>query len=165
MRYTTHPSPLGELLIAGPERDVLGSLSVPGQKYAPAVGADWVRDDSAFRAATDQLDAYFAGELREFTLRYAVRASDFRTAVWAAIDRIPYGVTVTYGQLATMAGESPRAVRAAGGAVGRNPLTVVRPCHRIIGADGSLTGYAGGMERKRHLLTLEGVLRQGVLAR
>jgi methylated-DNA-[protein]-cysteine S-methyltransferase len=160
MLYTTHPSPLGDLLIAGPEPGVLGSISFPGQKYAPSIGADWRPDATAFTEATRQLDAYYAGELKEFTLSYAVAGSEFRMSVWEAIDRIPYGATVTYGELAAMAGAGPRAVRAVGGAVGRNPLTVVRPCHRIIGADGSLTGYAGGMERKRRLLSLEGVLQQ-----
>lgn len=159
MLYTKHPTPLGELMIAGPEPDVLAWVTAPGQKYEPAVGADWRRDDTAFPEATGQLDAYFAGELKEFTLRRAPRGSDFRLAVWDAIDRVPHGATVTYGELAAMAGQPPRAVRAVGGAVGRNPLSVVRPCHRIIGKDGSLTGYAGGLDRKIQLLTLEGVLR------
>ncbi|MDB1089202.1 methylated-DNA--[protein]-cysteine S-methyltransferase [Streptomyces sp. ACA25] len=156
--YTVHPSPLGELLIAGPEPGVLSSVHVPGQRYATGIGADWRRDDGAFTAATRQFDAYFGGELKEFDLRCAVSASGFRTRVWEALDRIPFGTTVTYGGLAVLAGVPAAAVRAVGGAVGRNPLTVVRPCHRVIGANGSLTGYAGGMERKRLLLTLEGVL-------
>jgi methylated-DNA-[protein]-cysteine S-methyltransferase len=164
MLYTTHPSPLGELLIAGARPGVLGSVSVPGQKYAPAVGPGWRRDDAAFTEAIRQLDAYFAGDLKEFTLRLGAGGSAFRMRVWEAIDRIPYGATVTYGELAAMAGTSPHAVRAVGGAVGRNPLTVIRPCHRIIGADGSLTGYAGGIDRKRRLLTLEGVLNQAELS-
>lgn len=158
MLYTVHPSPLGELLIAGPRPGVLASVSVPGQKYAPAVGPDWRREDAAFAEAARQLDAYFAGELKEFALTLDTRGSAFRTNVWEAIDRVPYGATVTYGELAAMAGAPPRAVRAVGGAVGRNPLAVIRPCHRIVGADGSLTGYAGGLERKRRLLTLEGAL-------
>ncbi|MGK5529994.1 methylated-DNA--[protein]-cysteine S-methyltransferase [Streptomyces sp. URMC 129] len=161
MLYTTHPSPLGDLLIAGPEPGTLASVTVPGQKGGATIGADWRRDDAAFTAATRQLDAYFAGELKEFAIPLAPRGSEFRIRIWAALDRVAYGSTVTYGQLAALAGLSPRAVRAVGGAVGANPLTVIRPCHRVIGADGSLTGYAGGLPRKRHLLTLEGVLPAG----
>lgn len=160
MLYTTHPSPLGELLISGPERGAVAAITVPGQKRALPVQPHWRRDDDAFGAVTEQLDAYFAGELREFDLTLATRGTDFRERVWAALDEIPYGSTVTYGALAAMAGVDPRAVRAVGGAVGSNPLTVVHPCHRVIGANGSLTGYAGGLDRKRQLLTLEGVLGQ-----
>ncbi|WP_059011297.1 methylated-DNA--[protein]-cysteine S-methyltransferase [Streptomyces specialis] len=158
MLYTTHPSPLGDLLVAGPEPGVLSYVTVPGQKGGVTAGIDWRRDDRAFAVATGQLDAYFAGELREFDLVLAPRGSAFRERIWAALDHIAYGSTVTYGRLAALAGVSPSAVRAVGGAVGANPLTVIRPCHRVIGADGSLTGYAGGLPRKRHLLTLEGVL-------
>ncbi|MFR9675607.1 methylated-DNA--[protein]-cysteine S-methyltransferase [Streptomyces sp. TR06-5] len=157
MLYTTHPSPLGELLLAGPEREVLALVSVPGQKGAPTVGPGWRRDDEAHRGAREQFDAYFAGELREFDLRHVTRGTAFRERVWAALDRIPYGTTATYGQVARMAGVDPRAARAVGGAVGANPLTVVHPCHRVVGADGSLTGFAGGLARKRTLLALEGV--------
>ncbi|WP_272893105.1 methylated-DNA--[protein]-cysteine S-methyltransferase [Streptomyces sp. JJ36] len=162
MLYTTHPSPLGELLLAGPERGALAFVSVPGQKGGATVGPDWRRDDAAFPAAAEQFDAYFAGGLAEFDLTPATRGTPFRERVWAALDEIPYGTTVTYGQLAAAAGLDRRAVRAVGGAVGANPLTVVHPCHRVVGADGSLTGYAGGLDRKRLLLTLEGVLPAGL---
>ncbi|WP_311203373.1 methylated-DNA--[protein]-cysteine S-methyltransferase [Streptomyces gossypii] len=160
MLYATHPSPLGELLVAGPEPGAVASITVPGQKRGATVQPDWRRDDGAFSAVAEQLDAYFAGDLKEFDLTLATRGTDFRERVWAALDEIPYGSTVTYGGLAAMAGLDPRAVRAVGGAVGSNPLTVVHPCHRVIGADGTLTGYAGGLDRKRQLLTLEGVLGQ-----
>ncbi|WP_031511258.1 methylated-DNA--[protein]-cysteine S-methyltransferase [Streptomyces megasporus] len=156
--YTVHPSPLGELLIAGPEPGALASITVPGQKGGARVLPDWRRDDAAFVEATRQLDAYFAGELKEFDLTLATRGSEFRERIWAALDRLPYGSTVTYGELTVMAGLEPRSVRAVGGAVGSNPLMVVRPCHRVVGANGSLTGYAGGLDRKRWLLALEGVL-------
>lgn len=156
--YTTHPSPLGELLLAGPEPGVLGSVSVPGQRGGAQVGPDWLRDDAGFAAAARQLDAYFAGELKEFSLPLATGGTPFRRQVWEALDRVGYGSTVSYGELAALAGVDPRAVRAVGGAVGANPLLVVRPCHRIVGANGSLTGYAGGVDRKRTLLTLEGAL-------
>lgn len=157
MLYTTHPSPLGDLLIAGPERDVLAWISMPGQKGGAGVAAGWRRDDEAFRAATEQLDAYFAGDLKDFDLAHATSGTEFRKRIWATLDEIPYGSTVTYGQLAEMAGVDRRAVRAVGGAVGSNPLTVVHPCHRVVGANGSLTGFAGGLDRKRVLLALEGV--------
>ncbi|WP_107401926.1 methylated-DNA--[protein]-cysteine S-methyltransferase [Streptomyces oceani] len=158
MLYTTHPSPLGELLLSGPEPGTLASVSMPEQKGGATVGGHWRRDDTAFGAAVDQFDAYFAGDLKEFDLRFATGGSPFREAVWAALDEIPYGSTVTYGRLAAMAGLDPRAVRAVGGAVGANPLAVVHPCHRVVGANGSLTGYAGGLDRKRRLLSLEGAL-------
>jgi methylated-DNA-[protein]-cysteine S-methyltransferase len=157
MLYTTHPSPLGELLLAGPEPGVLASVSVPGQKGGARVEPGWRRDPTAFAGPARQLDAYFAGELTEFTIPLAPRGSAFRERVWAALDRIAYGTTVSYGELAGMAGLPRRSVRAVGGAVGANPLTVIRPCHRVMGANGSLTGYAGGLDRKRRLLTLEGV--------
>ena len=158
MLYTTHPTPIGELLLAGPERGVLAWISMPGQKGGARVGADWRRDDEAFGDAQEQFDAYFAGDLKEFDLRHATCGTPFRERIWAALDDIPYGSTVTYGALAEMAGVDRRAVRAVGGAVGSNPLTVVHPCHRVVGANGTLTGFAGGLDRKRTLLTLEGVL-------
>jgi methylated-DNA-[protein]-cysteine S-methyltransferase len=158
MLYTTHPTPLGDLLIAGPERGVLAWISMPGQKGGATVGPDWRRDDDAFHETQEQFDAYFAGDLKEFDLTHATRGTAFRERIWAALDDIPYGSTVTYGQLAAMAGLDRRAVRAVGGAVGSNPLTVVHPCHRVIGASGALTGFAGGLDRKRTLLSLEGVL-------
>lgn len=158
MLYSTHPTPLGELLFAGPERGVLAWVSMPGQKGGATVGPGWVRDDDAHRDAQEQFDAYFAGNLKEFDLAHATRGTEFRERVWAALDDIPYGTTVTYTQLAEMAGVDRRAVRAVGGAVGANPLTVVHPCHRVVGVNGSLTGFAGGLPRKRTLLTLEGAL-------
>jgi methylated-DNA-[protein]-cysteine S-methyltransferase len=158
MLYTTHPTPLGELLLAGPERGVLAWISMPGQRGGASVGPDWSRDDDAYRDAQEQFDAYFAGDLKEFDLAHATRGTEFRMRIWAALGDIPYGATVTYGQLAEMAGVDRRAVRAVGGAVGSNPLTVVQPCHRVVGANGTLTGFAGGLDRKRTLLTLEGVL-------
>ncbi|RKN38296.1 methylated-DNA--[protein]-cysteine S-methyltransferase [Streptomyces hoynatensis] len=158
MLYTTHPSPLGELLIAGPRPDTLASVTVPGQRGGARIGPGWRRDDAAFARAAEQFDAYFAGELREFDLTLAAEGTPFRRRVWEQLDRIAYGTTVTYGALARLAGLPPASVRAVGGAVGANPLSVVRPCHRVLGANGSLTGYAGGLPRKRQLLTLEGAL-------
>ena len=120
---------------------------------------DGLREDPGpFRAAREQLDAYFAGELREFRLPLRAEGTEFRRRVWDAMDEVPYGTTVTYGLLAARIGAPRAAVRAVGGALGANPLLIVRPCHRVIGADGSLTGYAGGLDRKVRLLTLEGAL-------
>ena len=159
--FTTMDSPLGPLLLSG-VRDgdgpaALATVTAPGQKGALAEPAEgWVRDPVALAAAVEQLTAYFAGERTAFDLPLAPAGTEFRQRIWAALDEIPYGATVTYGQLALMAGVSPGAVRAVGGAVGANPLLVVRPCHRVMGASGALTGFAAGVERKRRLLDLEG---------
>ncbi|MFI1004205.1 methylated-DNA--[protein]-cysteine S-methyltransferase [Streptomyces galbus] len=157
--YATHvPSPLGPLLLtAGPD-GALTSLSVPGQRNGREMRADWHADPGPFREATEQLAAYFAGELKEFRLPLRAEGTAFRERVWAALDDVPYGATTSYGEIAARIGAPRAAVRAVGGAIGANPLLVLRPCHRVIGADGSLTGYAGGLERKVRLLTLEGCL-------
>ncbi|MFE1862967.1 methylated-DNA--[protein]-cysteine S-methyltransferase [Streptomyces anandii] len=158
--WTSLDSPLGPLLLtAGPD-GALTSLSVPGQKGGRTVQDGWRHDRGPFRAAEEQLGAYFAGELKEFDLPLSTDGTEFRRRVWAALTDIPYGATATYGEIAARAGASRAAVRAVGGAIGANPLLVLRPCHRVIGADGSLTGYAGGLERKIRLLGLEGVLPQ-----
>jgi len=158
--WTTLDSPLGQLLLTADESGALTSLSVPGQKggrSAGSVEAGWRADPGPFRAAEAQLAAYFAGELTNFQLELRSSGTEFRQRVWDALDSVPYGETTTYGRIAARIGASRAAVRAVGGAIGANPLLVVRPCHRVIGADGSLTGYAGGLDRKRHLLGLEGV--------
>ncbi|MFC5719113.1 methylated-DNA--[protein]-cysteine S-methyltransferase [Streptomyces gamaensis] len=160
--YTEIDSPLGLLLLTGtpdpgaPGGTALCSLSVPGQRNAPETAPHWRREPAAFAEARRQLAAYFAGGIKEFDLRFATHGTAFREKVWAALDTVPYGSTTTYGELAARVGASRAAVRAVGGAVGANPLLVLRPCHRVIGADGSLTGYAGGLDRKRALLALEG---------
>ncbi|NED31602.1 MULTISPECIES: methylated-DNA--[protein]-cysteine S-methyltransferase [unclassified Streptomyces] len=156
--WTRLDSPLGPLLLTADPDGALTSLSVPGQKGGRTVQADWRHDAGPFRAAEEQLRAYFAGELKEFTLPLRTSGTAFRERVWAALDTVPYGATTTYGEIAARIGASRAAVRAVGGAIGANPLLVVRPCHRVIGADGSLTGYAGGLERKTRLLGLEGAL-------
>ncbi|MFI1762717.1 methylated-DNA--[protein]-cysteine S-methyltransferase [Streptomyces sp. NPDC020800] len=156
--WTGVDGPLGRLLLtAGPD-GALTSLSVPGQKGGRAVQDGWRQDPGPFRAAGEQLAAYFAGELKDFRLPLSTHGTPFRERVWAALDSVPYGATTTYGEIAARIGASRAAVRAVGGAIGANPLLIVRPCHRVIGADGSLTGYAGGLDRKVWLLTLEGAL-------
>ncbi|MFF3874712.1 methylated-DNA--[protein]-cysteine S-methyltransferase [Streptomyces sp. NPDC001978] len=156
--WTSVDGPLGSLLLTAGPGGALTSLSVPGQKGGRTVGDDWRRDRGPFRAAEEQLAAYFAGELKEFRLELSTDGTEFRERVWTALDSVPYGATTTYGEIAARIGASRAAVRAVGGAIGANPLLIVRPCHRVIGADGSLTGYAGGLDRKVWLLTLEGAL-------
>ncbi|MGW4566609.1 methylated-DNA--[protein]-cysteine S-methyltransferase [Streptomyces sp. NPDC004561] len=157
--YFTHlDSPVGRLLLTADPDGSLTSLSVPGQKGGRAVLEGWRCDPGPFRAAREQLAAYFAGELRDFRLPLRAAGTEFRRSVWDALDEVPYGATVTYGAIAARIGASRMAVRAVGGAIGANPLLILRPCHRVIGADGSMTGYAGGLERKVWLLTLEGML-------
>ncbi|MEU8684054.1 methylated-DNA--[protein]-cysteine S-methyltransferase [Streptomyces sp. NPDC048611] len=163
--YTTLDSPLGELLLVGEESatapggTALASLSVPGQKGGATVRDDWTYDPAAFTAVADQLRAYFDGQLTRFALACApARGTDFQRRVWQALEAIPYGTTTTYGKVAAEIGAARGAVRAIGTAIGANPLLIVRPCHRVIAADGSLSGYAGGSERKRQLLGIEGAL-------
>ncbi|MGH4035759.1 methylated-DNA--[protein]-cysteine S-methyltransferase [Actinomycetota bacterium Odt1-20B] len=162
--YTTLASPIGELLLVGeasaaaPGGTALVSLSVPGQKGGAVVQDDWVEDAAAFGEIAGQLTAYFAGERTSFDIEYVASGTEFRRRVWDALDAIPYGETLSYGEIAARIGASRAAVRAVGTAIGANPLLVVRPCHRVIGADGSLTGYAGGLERKERLLVHEGAL-------
>ncbi|HET6855730.1 MAG TPA: methylated-DNA--[protein]-cysteine S-methyltransferase [Streptomyces sp.] len=161
--YATMDSPLGELLLVGEESataaggTALASLSVPGQKGGAVVQEGWRRAPDAFEEIARQVRAYFGGELTHFDVEYAAGAgTDFQRRVWDALEGVPYGTTTSYGKLAERIGVSRAGVRALGTAIGRNPLLVVRPCHRVIGADGSLAGYAGGLDRKRQLLDLEG---------
>ena len=151
--HAHHPSPLGELLLTGDGETLSGLVLADHPSSRTLAGT---RDDDAFPQARRQLDAYFAGELRRFTLPLRTTGTPFRVRVWRALEEIPHGRTVSYGQLAERLGLARAAVRAVGGAVGANPLWIVRPCHRVVGADGSLTGYAGGLANKRFLLTLEG---------
>jgi methylated-DNA-[protein]-cysteine S-methyltransferase len=146
--YETIESPLGELLLAG-NGHALTAVHMDG-----APGAGWRRDPGSLRDAADQLRAYFAGELREFELPLAPHGTASQQRVWAALRDIPYGRTISYAELAVAVGK-PRAARAVGAANGRNPIAIVIPCHRVIGAAGALTGYGGGLDRKRLLLDLE----------
>jgi len=148
-------TPLGPTLLVA-AGDALCGLYFAGQKYEPVPAADWQRcpDAPVLRAAREQLAAYFAGGLQRFDLPLAPAGTAFQRSVWTAIAGVPWGATIAYRELAVRAGH-PAGVRAVGAAVGRNPLSVVIPCHRIVGADGSLTGYAGGLDRKRALLALE----------
>lgn len=156
----TIPTPLGEM-IALSEDGSLCELRFIGQKYAPQDSGEWHNDPDQplFRALRGQLAAYFAGQLPAFDLPLAPRGTPFQMAVWSLLRAIPSGTTVTYGALARQLAEQRQGQRpapqAVGGAVGRNPIAIIIPCHRVLGADGSLTGYAGGLERKAALLALE----------
>jgi methylated-DNA-[protein]-cysteine S-methyltransferase len=157
MIYTTIDSPLGELLLAG-DGHTLKRLDMREGRRPVAIDPSWHRDDAGFAGVTEQLRAYFDGSRTTFDVPLALDGNDFELRVWEALVEIPYGETVSYGEIARRIGE-PTAARAVGLANGRNPVAVIVPCHRVIGADGSLTGYGGGLERKRLLLDLEaGVL-------
>ncbi|MFI2357450.1 MULTISPECIES: methylated-DNA--[protein]-cysteine S-methyltransferase [Streptomyces] len=166
--YARVESPLGELLLvgevvadgpdaAGAAGVRLRSLSMPGQKGGAVVQDGWRHAPEVFAEVARQLEAYFAGRSTRFDVPLAEGAgTEFQRRVWAALDSVPYGSTVSYGEIAARVGASGAGVRAVGTAIGRNPLLVVRPCHRVIGADGALRGYAGGLERKKLLLGIEG---------
>ncbi|MBN0044531.1 methylated-DNA--[protein]-cysteine S-methyltransferase [Streptomyces actuosus] len=153
-QHTVTDSPLGPLTLVA--RDgLLCGLYMTGQRHRPAQETFGERDDTPFGEAKAQLEAYFAGELTEFTLPLRMDGTPFQRRVWDLLRGIPYGRTRTYGDLAAALG-NPTASRAVGLANGRNPIGVIVPCHRVVGAGGSLTGYGGGLERKRRLLDLEG---------
>jgi methylated-DNA-[protein]-cysteine S-methyltransferase len=159
MRITTTSidSPVGVLTLTAHE-GVLTRLYMHEQRHAPVSSPEWQRDDRGFAEVVAQLEAYFAGTLSRFELPLAADGTDFQRRVWAALQEIPYGETISYGELAQYVGK-PGASRAVGLANGRNPIGIVIPCHRVIGADGSLTGYGGGLERKVWLLEHEGAHR------
>lgn len=155
---TRYDSPLGTMLLAATD-DGLAGVWFEGQKHGPD-SRGWREDAShpVLRAAIGQLQAYFAGERSGFDLPLDLRAgTPFQQSVWDALRAIPPGGTTSYGELARRLGR-PQAARAIGAAVGRNPVSIVVPCHRVLGTGGALTGYAGGLERKTALLRLEGAL-------
>ena len=152
MHYRTMESPVGVLTLAG-HVQTLRHLRMEDQTYEPD-RAGWQRDDAAFGDAVEQLGAYFAGELTNFDLDLELLGSRFQRRVWEALQTIPYGETRSYGEIAEQIG-ARGAFRAVGLANGHNPIGIIVPCHRVIGANGSLTGYGGGLNRKRVLLDLE----------
>jgi methylated-DNA-[protein]-cysteine S-methyltransferase len=152
IRYRTIDSPIGLLTLAG-HGSALTNLRMVDQTYEPS-RADWSVDPRGFNDAVDQLSAYFAGELTDFDIELDLRGTNFQQRVWNALLTIPYGETRSYGEIAEQIGV-PGAARAVGLANGHNPIAIVVPCHRVIGASGSLTGYGGGLDRKRTLLELE----------
>jgi methylated-DNA-[protein]-cysteine S-methyltransferase len=152
IRFRTMDSPVGLLTLAG-RGSALSHLRMVDQTYEPSRNG-WEGDATAFGEAAEQLTAYFAGELTDFDLELDPVGTKFQHRVWAALLTIPYGETKTYGEIAEQIG-SPGAFRAVGLANGHNPIGIIVPCHRVIGANGSLTGYGGGIDRKRALLDLE----------
>jgi methylated-DNA-[protein]-cysteine S-methyltransferase len=153
MRYTFIDSPLGALLAVRDDVGLTG-LYLPSGKAAISPDPSWELDDAAFDDVRDQLAEYFAGDRREFDLPLHPAGTAFQQRVWTALREIPYGETATYGQTAAEIGE-PGAARAVGLANGQNPVPIIVPCHRVIGANGSLTGYGGGLDAKRWLLSHE----------
>ncbi len=153
MEYTTVGSPLGDLLVA---RDELGitALYLPTGKHPRSADPAWSRADTSFDDVRTQLAEYFAGDRPQFELPLHAAGSPFQRRVWDALREIPFGETTSYGAIAGLIG-SPDAARAVGLANGQNPISIVVPCHRVIGADGSLTGYGGGLPAKRWLLSHE----------
>jgi len=147
-------SPIGRLLLAGDGASLI-QVGFQAGPHPLRPEDDWIADGAPFRQAIAQLGEYFAGERRRFDLPLAPRGTDFQRQVWRALTEIPYGKTVSYGELARRIGK-PGAPRAVGLANGANPLPIIVPCHRVIGADGSLTGFGGGLPIKRKLLALEG---------
>jgi methylated-DNA-[protein]-cysteine S-methyltransferase len=151
--HTTIASPLGELILVA-EDGTLTGVYFPGHWTGPDPATFGERSEHRLEQVEDQLAEYFAGQRTSFELPTAATGSPFQRQVWELIDRIPYGQTTTYGQLAGELGD-PALARRVGNAVGHNPLSVIVPCHRVVGKDGKLTGYAGGLQRKRFLLDLE----------
>jgi methylated-DNA-[protein]-cysteine S-methyltransferase len=155
VQYTLVDSQFGPVLVVSDHHGLVG-VSFQAASTAVSIEANWSRADRKLAAARRQFSEYFAGTRRRFDLGLAPHGTPFQQAVWAELCRIPYGRARSYGELAARLGR-PGAARAVGGANNKNPLAIVVPCHRVIGADGKLVGYAGGLEFKRGLLELEGV--------
>jgi methylated-DNA-[protein]-cysteine S-methyltransferase len=155
--YATVDSPIGELLLLS-DGHALRGLHMVGGRRRIALDPGWVPSPTRFAGVQRQLDEYFAGRRTAFDLPLVMEGTPFQRRVWSALREIPYGETISYGELARRIGR-PSAARAVGLANGSNPIAVIVPCHRVIGANGTLTGYGGGIERKRLLLELEADVR------
>jgi len=156
--YTYINSTPGKVLLLSDGKTLTG-FYLDKQKYFPKIEKTWIREDNLklFQQTSKQLVQYFAGKRQEFDLPFAfMHGTEFQHKVWRAIAKIPFGKTCSYREIAESI-KSPKSVRAVGTATGRNPISIVVPCHRVIGSDGSLTGYAGGLARKKSLLKLEGL--------
>ncbi|MBV6430956.1 MAG: Methylated-DNA--protein-cysteine methyltransferase [Bryobacteraceae bacterium] len=151
--YSEMASPAGRLLLAG-TGDALRMLSFTMGPKAREAAADWVRDEGPFERVKAELGEYFSGERREFSVNLAPAGTDFQLRVWSALREIPYGTTISYGELARRIG-NPKGSRAVGLANGANPIAIIVPCHRVIGSTGKLTGFGGGLDIKQRLLDLE----------
>jgi len=162
--YIEHPSPIGRLLIAATDLGICGIYFEEHRHFKGKQGwqhafADSPAQDHLSRASR-QLDAYFARELTDFDVPLDLQGTAFQQSVWQALYKIPFGKSVSYAQQARQLG-NPKALRAVGSAIGKNPVSIIVPCHRVIGTSGAVTGYAGGLERKRFLLALEGIAFSG----
>ena len=153
VHYTWFESPIGPLLLAGSD-DGLRLVSFSAGRHAREVDPQWQEDPGAFAETARQLKEYFAGQRKSFELPLVLKGTDFQKKVWMALQKIPYGETMSYKQLAQMI-DRPMAVRAVGAANGANPIPIIIPCHRVIGNDGSLTGFGGGLPLKKKLLEME----------
>jgi methylated-DNA-[protein]-cysteine S-methyltransferase len=153
--YSYTESPVGRIMLTS-DGDSLAGLYLQGQKDEPQLGPHWTRADSLplFADAATQLAEYFAGVRTVFALPLAPAGTPFQRSVWRELEAIPYGARLSYGDIARALGK-PRATRAVGAAIGQNPVSIIIPCHRVVGSNGSLTGYGGGLDRKRALLELE----------
>ncbi len=149
-------SPIGALLLTGDGHALTGLWMLDADRHPARVETGLTPSPATFDEVAAQLEAYFAGELKEFTVPLAPSGTPFQLAVWTELTKIPYGSTVSYGDIARALGKRLVAARAVGLANGANPISIIVPCHRVIGSDGSLTGYGGGLERKELLLRLEG---------
>jgi methylated-DNA-[protein]-cysteine S-methyltransferase len=152
--YTVMESPVGELLLCADTAGRITGLHFLNGHRMPARDSSWVLDEQALAPLTRQLEEYFARKRHKFEVELAPSGTPFQLEVWRALCEIPYGETASYGEIAATVGQ-PGAARAVGGANNRNPIAIIIPCHRVIGAGGSLTGYGGGLPRKRRLLALE----------
>ncbi len=156
--YDIVDSPVGRLALTGDERALSGLYLLDAGDRSAAIRPQWRRSAGLFPAAAAQLEEYFAGTRTAFDLPLAPHGTPFQLAVWAELTRIPYGATASYGEVALALGKSLVASRAVGLANGRNPISIIVPCHRVIGADGSLTGYGWGVDRKEWFLRHEGAM-------
>ena len=154
IHYQMHASPLGSLLLAASDKGLCGLYFEEHRHFKGAQGWLQHEDDFYLRQAAQQLDEYFAGERSTFNLPLDLGGTLFQQKVWAHLPQVPFGATASYMQHAQAVGAG-HAVRAVGTAIGRNPVSIIVPCHRIVGSDGALAGYAGGLERKRYLLAFE----------
>jgi methylated-DNA-[protein]-cysteine S-methyltransferase len=153
MFFCHYDSPVGRLLVGGEQK--LEFIHFPKGKSAISPAPDWINETQPFSDVLFQLDRYFSKTLTRFSLDYSLGGTPFQRRVWETLAKVPYGTTISYGELARRIG-NPKAARAVGMANAKNPIPIIIPCHRVIGKDGSLTGFGGGLDVKQQLLALEG---------
>ncbi len=152
-QYCYYQSPIGRLLLIG-EQGLLEEIHFPNSADHAVIEDNWHHDEECFADVLQQLEEYFAGDRRSFKVKMRLKGTDFQRRVWQELRQVPYGETASYGEIAERI-DNPKACRAVGGANGKNPIPIIVPCHRIIGNDGSLTGFGGGLELKKKLLRIE----------